>query len=77
MHLGPFLTFDDSFGQNWLKSSILADIATDCAKSRFFQFSAVKPFLLLISGDVGMKVAKWTCSLFFRIVWSTNCRKLK
>ena len=53
MRLGPFLTFDDSFAQNWLKSSILADIATEGAKSRFFQFSAVKPFLLLILGRLG------------------------
>ena len=73
MNLGPFLTFDDSFAQNLLKSSILADIETEGAKTRFFQFSAVKPFLLLILGRVGMKVAKSTCSLCFRMVWSTNC----
>ena len=44
MNLGPFLTFDDTFAQNCLKSSILADIATERAKSRYFQFFAVKPF---------------------------------
>ena len=77
MDLGPFLTLDDSFVQKWLKSYILANIETDAAKSRFFLFSAVKPFLLLISVEVGMKVTKSTSSLCFKMVWSTNCKKLK
>ena len=73
MNLGPFLTLDDSYAQIWLKSSILADIAAKGAKSRFFEFSIVKPFLRLFLGRVVMGVAKLTCSLSFRMVWSTNC----
>ena len=73
MNIGPFLTFDDSFAQNCFKSSILANIETEGAESRIFQFSADKPFLLLILGRVGMKVEKSTSSLCFRMVWSTNC----
>ena len=73
MNVKPFLTFGDSFAQNRLKSSIIADIASEGAKSRFLQFSVVKPFLWLFLGRVVMEVAKLTCSLSFKMVWSTNC----